>query len=97
MTQKYRHYSTGKYYKPIHKFLLGLYSFGLFLKTKTVKDKFVPIVCILAPAITFVISANSKMLFGDYEFAEELIILNGGLTFLGLLLISKKATSETRF
>ncbi|MDO8995354.1 MAG: glycosyltransferase [Sediminibacterium sp.] len=31
MTQKYRHYSTGKYYKPIHKFLLGLYSFSLFL------------------------------------------------------------------
>ncbi|MDP2420403.1 glycosyltransferase [Sediminibacterium sp.] len=31
MTQKYRHYSTGKYYKPIHQFLLGLYSFSLFL------------------------------------------------------------------
>ncbi len=31
MTQKYRHYTTGKYYKPIHKFLLGLYSLTLFL------------------------------------------------------------------
>jgi hypothetical protein len=32
MRQKNRHYSTGKYYKPIHKFLLGLYtgSFILF-------------------------------------------------------------------
>ncbi|BDQ10922.1 glycosyltransferase [Sediminibacterium sp. TEGAF015] len=30
MTQKYRHYTTGKYYKPIHQFLLGLYSFSLF-------------------------------------------------------------------
>ncbi len=31
MTQKYRHYTTSKYYKPKHKFLLGLYSFTLFL------------------------------------------------------------------
>ncbi len=29
--QKYRHYTTSKYYKPKHKFLLGLYSFTLFL------------------------------------------------------------------
>ena len=31
MTQKYRHYTTGRYYKPLHKFLLGLYSMSLFL------------------------------------------------------------------
>jgi hypothetical protein len=30
MSQKYRHYTTSKYYKPIHKFLLSLYSFTLF-------------------------------------------------------------------
>ena len=30
MSQKYRHYTTSKYYKPMHKFLLGLYSFTLF-------------------------------------------------------------------
>ncbi|HJV19699.1 MAG TPA: glycosyltransferase [Sediminibacterium sp.] len=31
MSQKYRHYTTSRYYKPIHKFLLGLYSLSLFL------------------------------------------------------------------
>jgi hypothetical protein len=31
MYQKYRHYTTAKYYKTSHKFLLGLYSFSLFL------------------------------------------------------------------
>ena len=31
MTQKYRHYTTSRYYKPKHKFLLGLYSITLFL------------------------------------------------------------------
>lgn len=30
MRQKYRHYTTAKYYKGGHKFLLGLYSFSLF-------------------------------------------------------------------
>ncbi len=29
--QKMRHYSTGKYYQPVHKFLLGLYSLSHFL------------------------------------------------------------------
>ncbi len=29
--QKRRHYSTGKYYRPLHKFLLGWYSFSHFL------------------------------------------------------------------
>lgn len=29
--QKYRHYTTSKFYKPKHKFLLGLYSLTLFL------------------------------------------------------------------
>ena len=29
--QKYRHYSTGKYYKQLHKFLLGLYSLTYFI------------------------------------------------------------------
>jgi len=31
MTQKYRHYTTSRYYKPKHKVLLGLYSITLFL------------------------------------------------------------------
>lgn len=31
MTQKYRHYTTSKYYKTSHKVLLGLYSLSLFL------------------------------------------------------------------
>jgi glycosyltransferase involved in cell wall biosynthesis len=31
IAQKKRHYTTSKYYKPLHKFLLGLYAFSLFL------------------------------------------------------------------
>jgi Na+/proline symporter len=77
--------------------LLGLYSFGLFMKSKTVIDKWVPLVCILAPVLTYILSLNSDVLFGNYEFAEELIIINGAITFIGLILISKKATEQTIF
>ena len=31
MKQKNRHYTTSKFYKPLHKFLLGLYSFSHFI------------------------------------------------------------------
>lgn len=77
--------------------LLGLYGFGLFMKTKTVRDRWVPFVCIAAPALCWVITANSKQWFGDYQFDNELILVNGLLTFLGLLMISKPAVTETRF
>lgn len=77
--------------------LLGLYCFGLFLKKRTVYDKLVPIVCILSPAITYLLNENSKMLFGGYVFDNELIIVNGLITLLGLLLISKRATEQTIF
>ena len=70
--------------------LLGLYSFGLFMKRLTVNDKFVPFICMASPLITLFISSNSQLLFGDYKFDNELIIINGLITFLLLLCISKK-------
>jgi Na+/proline symporter len=69
--------------------LLGLYSFGLFLKSKKVNDKLVPLICIVSPALTYIISENSKTLFFGYVFDNELILLNGLITFIGLYLISK--------
>jgi Na+/proline symporter len=77
--------------------LLGLYAFGLFMKSKTVNDKLVPFICIISPIVCFLISKNSAALFGDYVIDNELIILNGLITFIGLLMISKPATENTRF
>ena len=73
--------------------LLGLYCFGLFWKSKTVKDKFVPFVCLASPVMSYFISENSTNLFG-YTFDNELIIVNGLLTLLGLVLISKNTTKS---
>ena len=73
--------------------LLGLYSFGLFMKNRSVKDKLVPFICIASPLLTLFISMNSSLFFGDYVFDNELIIINGLITFLLLLSISKKQLS----
>jgi len=77
--------------------LLGLFAFGLFMKSKAVHDKLVPYICLISPAICFLITQNSERLFGKYVIDNELIIVNGLITFLGLLLISKPATSQTKF
>ncbi|MBA3705854.1 MAG: sodium:solute symporter [Bacteroidetes bacterium] len=69
--------------------LLGLYSFGLFTK-KQVHDKFVPLVCILSPIICILLSNYSQELFNGYKFGFEMLIVNGFVTFIGLLAISKK-------
>jgi len=68
--------------------LLGLYAFGLFTKTK-VKDNLVPIIAILSPVLSYIISDNSATWFG-FEFGFFILILNGLLTFLGLILIRRK-------
>jgi Na+/proline symporter len=77
--------------------LLGLYAFGLFMKNRGVKDKLVPLICILSPAICLFLNANSKTLMGGYVFDNELIVVNGLITLLGLLLISSPTTSKTQF
>lgn len=68
--------------------LLGLYSFGLFTKYK-VKDKWVPLVAIISPVLCYFLSMNSDAWFG-YRFGFELLILNGLLTFIGLILLRKR-------
>ena len=77
--------------------LLGLYAFGLFMKSKTVHDKLVPFICLISPTLCFFISKYSVALFGNYTFDNELIIVNGLITFIGLLLISKPTTENTRY
>ncbi|MEI6853377.1 MAG: sodium:solute symporter [Bacteroidota bacterium] len=69
--------------------LLGLFSFGLFTKF-AVKDRYVWIVAILSPVICYVLNTFSKTLFNGYEFGFELLILNGLLTFIGLIILRIK-------
>jgi Na+/proline symporter len=80
-------YKLGSYtYGPI----LGLFAFGI-LTRKQVKDKYVPIVALLAPAICLILQLNSERWFGGYQFSYELLLLNASLTFLGLCLLIRRA------
>ncbi len=69
--------------------LLGLFAFGILTK-RSVHDKWVPVVAVASPAICFFIDKFQKQLFGNFEIGLELLIINGLLTFLGLLLLSKR-------
>ncbi|OLY93725.1 Na+/proline symporter [Cnuella takakiae] len=73
--------------------LLGLFTFGLVTK-RQVADRLVPYVAVAAPLICFFIDKYQKTLFGDFEIGLELILINGLLTFAGLLLISRKGKQE---
>lgn len=73
--------------------LLGLYGFGLLTK-RQVEDKWVPIICLLAPVLTYIINENSTTLLWGYKFGFELLLLNGLLTALGLFLKSKAAPTD---
>lgn len=69
--------------------LLGLFSFGI-LNKRQVEDKLVPVVCIAAPILCFVVDKYQSAIFGDFQIGLELLIINGLFTYLGLLLIKKK-------
>jgi SSS family transporter len=69
--------------------LLGLFSFGIFTK-RQLKDKLVPLICVIIPVLCFILDKYSMDWFNAYQFGFELLILNGLLTFIGLYLISKK-------
>jgi Na+/proline symporter len=72
--------------------LLGLYSFGLFTR-RIVNDRVTPFIAILSPVICFFLSKYSVQLFSGYKFGFELLLLNGFLTFAGLLTFSRKEKS----
>jgi len=67
--------------------LLGLYAFGLFTRLQ-VRDRWVPLLAILSPILSFVLSHFSEVLFNGYQFGFELLIVNGGIMFIALLLTS---------
>ncbi|HAQ64717.1 MAG TPA: sodium:solute symporter [Bacteroidales bacterium] len=70
--------------------LLGLYSFGLFTRLKPAKN-IIPLIALISPALTWYIGKNSETWFNGYKFGFELLLVNGALTFIGLLLISRRS------
>jgi len=88
--------------------LLGLFAFGILTK-RTLNEKLIWPVCIIAPVLTLLLDVlsspkwyQSKLhmqlgldevsanLFHGYTIGNELILINGFITFMGLYIISKK-------
>ena len=70
--------------------LLGLFCFGLLVKRRNPNDKAVPFIAILSPVISYLLNIYSEELFFGYKFGFEILIVNGLLTFVGLLIFSRK-------
>ena len=68
--------------------LLGMFCFGIFTK-RQVRDRWIPLVVILAPVITWIIDVNSAVWFNGYVFSHERLILNALLTFMGMVCLLK--------
>ena len=69
--------------------ILGMFAFGLCCKRK-VREKWVPLVAVLAPILSFVLQAHSEQWFGGYRFSYELILVNALLTVAGICLLIRK-------
>lgn len=70
--------------------LLGLFSFGILTK-RTLPDSFIiALIALVSPALCYLLQINSPHLFSGYVIGIEILIINGLLTFIGLLIISKK-------
>jgi len=65
--------------------LLGLYAYGLFTNW-AIKDKWVPLIAIITPFVGYLISYLCST-YLSFDWGFFILVLNGGLTFLGLVLI----------
>ena len=69
--------------------LLGLFAFGL-LTRRQVNDRTTPYIALASPILTYLTDVACRSFF-QYQFGYELLILNGMITYIGLIL-SKKLT-----
>ncbi len=74
--------------------LLGMFFMGLFTKVK-LRDKLVPVICVLAPVLSFVLEFLLKYFFG-YNVGYEILLFNGLATVLGLWCISVRQSNPVK-
>lgn len=68
--------------------LLGLYAFGLFTH-RAVQDSRVPWVCVASPLVCGCLD-HFAPIWWNYHFGYELLLLNGMLTFMGLVVMKRR-------
>ncbi|MDR2948406.1 MAG: sodium:solute symporter [Prevotella sp.] len=73
--------------------LLGLFFFGLFTKV-SIRDKYVPYICVLAPVLSYLVEFILMRQF-SYQVGYEILLFNGLLTVIGLFCLSQRRTQTT--
>jgi uncharacterized sodium:solute symporter family permease YidK len=68
--------------------LLGLFSFGILTKRQFISPSVVYLT-LLSPVICYGLKFYSAELFGSYQFGNEMLIINGIITFILLFIFSK--------
>jgi len=69
--------------------LVGLFLFGL-ISTRIVNDNYIPIIVLLSPIFSYLISKYDTFLLFGFDFGPDLLIVNGIFTFLMLYICSSK-------
>jgi hypothetical protein len=66
-----------------------LFVFGRFTRLIPAA-RWVPLICLASPLLTWVIDRNSQAWLGGYAFGNEVLLLNAAITLIGLRLISRQ-------
>jgi hypothetical protein len=67
--------------------LLGLFAFGILTK-RNAPAALIPLIVVLAPVCCYFLSKNADLIWKGYQFGNEMLLLNGMLTFVLLFLSS---------
>jgi Na+/pantothenate symporter len=69
--------------------LVALYGLGLYSKVK-LKEPLVPLVCVAAPLLTYMIDTYSKEWLEGYQIGFEVAFVNVAITLLGFMIIKER-------
>ncbi len=68
--------------------LLGLFAFGMF-SNRQPKGRLIPMIAVVAPILSYLLANYGSAWLGGYQFGYEILLINGGLVYFGLWLVSR--------
>ena len=74
--------------------LLGLFSFGILTKRTLPNSVVIALIAIASPIICYFLQLAAPNFLGGYKIGIEILLINGLITFFGLMAISKKEVTN---
>jgi len=74
--------------------LLGLFSFGILTKRKLPDSFVIALIAVISPLACYFIQLKAPAILNGYMIGIEILLVNGIITFLGLLMVSKKIIAQ---